>query len=181
LLAVGGVAYPFLVYYGIARLSPWVLIAVALALLLVRIALTRRGSVLDAWLAPLVVGGAGLAVLALLNPPAAVKAYPVMMSLAAASAFGMSLRRPPSLIERFARLREPDLPPAGVAYTRKLTMVWTVVLLANAAVAAGLGIWGSLAVWTLWNGLLAYLVMGTLFAGELVYRHFVRLRGTGAP
>jgi uncharacterized membrane protein len=125
---------------------------------------------------PLGAGAAGLAVLAVLDPPWGARAYPVVMSLAACGAFASTLFQPPSLVERIARLREPDLPPRGVRYTRHVTQVWVGFLAANAAVAAATVAWGSLAQWTLWNGLLSYLLMGALFAGEMVVRRRVRRR-----
>jgi len=103
-----------------------------------------------------------------------VKAYPVAVSLAAAAVFALSLHFPPPVIERIARLTEPDLPPKGVAYTRRVTEVWVGFLLLNASISAATAVWGSLDQWTLWNGLLSYLAMGALFAGEFVVRQRVR-------
>src|SRR2546423_11913745 len=38
--------------------------------------------------------------------------------------FRSSLFRPPTVVERLARLRNPELPAAGVRYTRQVTQVW---------------------------------------------------------
>lgn len=173
-LAVAGLAYPFLVYAGLPYLPGRALVLAGLAAVLARLLLVRRVAVLAAWTAPLAAGGACLAALAALDPPWSVRAYPVVMNLAACGAFAMTLRHPPSLVERIARLREPDLPPRGVRYTRQVTRIWAGFLAGNAAVAAGLAIWGTLAQWMLWNGLLAYLLMGALFAGEVLVRRRVR-------
>ena len=109
-----------------------------------------------------------------LNARLAVQAYPVVVSLSVAAIFGFSLLFPPTLVERIARLTEHDLPPSGVIYTRKVTAIWTVFLIANAGVSAVTALWGTLAQWTLWNGLLSYLLMGTLFIGEWLVRKRVR-------
>jgi uncharacterized membrane protein len=101
------------------------------------------------------------------------KAYPALMSLAIALAFAWSLYYPPSLIERFARLRRGVLPPEAISYCRKVTVVWVLWLLMNAAISAGLAIWGSIAAWTLWTGLLSYLAMGLLFVSELAVRYLI--------
>ena len=45
-----------------------------------------------------------------------------------------------------------------------------------ALVAAGLALWAPLAWWTLYNGLIAYLLMGLLFAAEWLVRQRVRGR-----
>jgi uncharacterized membrane protein len=95
------------------------------------------------------------------------------MSIAIAAVFAMSLAHPPSLIERYARLRHPELPPEGRSYCRAVTMVWTAWLSVNALVALLLAVFGSDAAWALWTGVIAYLVMGFLFAGEFVLRRMV--------
>ena len=173
-LVAAGVAYPFLVYAGLPYLPGRVLVLAGLATVLARLLLVRRVPVLAAWTAPLAAGLGCLAALAVLDPPWSALAYPVVMNLAACGAFAVTLLHPPSLVERIARLHEPALPPRGVRYTRRVTQVWAGFLAGNAAVAAGLAIWGTLAQWTLWNGLLSYLLMGALFAGEWLVRRRVR-------
>jgi uncharacterized membrane protein len=108
------------------------------------------------------------------SPLMAARAYPVAINLAMAAVFAASLRYPPTVVERIARLSEPDLPPEGVVYTRQVTGVWVGFLLVNAAISLWTAIWGSLDQWALWNGLLSYLAMGALFAGEYLVRRVVR-------
>jgi uncharacterized membrane protein len=52
--------------------------------------------------------------------------YPVFISLLFFTVFAFSLIYPPSVIELLARFEDPELPPRGVAYTRKVTQVWCV-------------------------------------------------------
>jgi hypothetical protein len=40
---------------------------------------------------------------------------------------------------------------------------------------------GDLAIWTLYTGIVSYLLLGTLFACEYVYRHWRFRRYVGAP
>ena len=49
-------------------------------------------------------------------------------------------------------------------------MVWTAWLSLNALVALVLAVFGSDAAWALWTGVIAYLIMGVLFAGEFALR-----------
>ncbi|MFY0034569.1 Clp protease, partial [Acinetobacter baumannii] len=76
------------------------------------------------------------------------KLYPVGMSLGALIIFALTLIKPPSMIERFARLVEPDLPASGVQWTRQVTTQ----------------------VWVIYNGFISDVLMGILFLGEFILR-----------
>jgi uncharacterized membrane protein len=167
--------YPGIVYLCRSVAPPLAFVAVALALIGLRLA-TLRSPVGRVWRMPLVTAATIVAVLAALNTPLAVKAYPAAVSLAAASVFAATLLYPPSLIERLARLREPDLPPTGQSYCRKVTIVWTVWLSANTIIAAALALAANDEAWAIWTGFIAYLVMGALFAGEMAVRRIMRRR-----
>jgi uncharacterized membrane protein len=80
------------------------------------------------------------------------------------------------MIERFARLSEPELSPAGVRYTRHVTQVWCAFFVVNGAIAAYTAAFASREAWALYNGLIAYVLMGVLFGGErLVRRRLMRI------
>ncbi|MCY1551513.1 hypothetical protein D9M68_878490 [compost metagenome] len=106
--------------------------------------------------------------------PALLRWYPVLLSAMLLGLFGLSLKFGPPLVERLARLREPQLPEVAVRYTRTVTQVWALFFLVNGLLAASLTLWAPLAWWTLYNGLIAYLLMGLLFAGEWLVRQHVR-------
>jgi uncharacterized membrane protein len=172
-LVAASLLYPGIVYLSRAVVPPLVFVAAALALIGLRVA-TLRSPADRVWRVPLLSAASIIAALAALDTPLAVKAYPAAVSLAAATVFAATLIYPPSLIERFARLREADLPPAAQSYCRKVTIVWTVWLVLNTIIAAALSLPGYDEAWALWTGLVAYLVMGALFAGEIVVRRIVR-------
>jgi uncharacterized membrane protein len=174
--AVGGLAYPALVYVSLPRVSPILLAGVGLALIAIRLWGMRGSRAAVAWVPALLLAAAVLGALALAAPALAVKAYPTLLSLAATGVFGASLIWPPSLVERMARIREPALSPAGQAYTRRVTQVWTVFLSGNTLVSAATALWGTAEQWMLWNGLIFYLLAGALFVGELAIRQYVRER-----
>jgi uncharacterized membrane protein len=174
-----GVLYPALVY-GLKSVVPAQLFT-GLALLLIGLRVATLGHEATLmWRGPLIVAGMVIAVSAIIDARIAAKVYPFVLSLAAAYVFGDSLRRPPSLIERLARIGEPDMPAAGRAYCRMVTMIWTVWLLVNAAIAALLAMLASDAAWALWTGLIAYVIMGVLFAGEMLIRPRARSRAVRA-
>jgi uncharacterized membrane protein len=159
--------YPAIVYVGLGRFEPrW------MALFLLAIALTRAIASRDpVWLA----AAAGASLLALVgmlaNHSLPLKLYPVLVSAVMLIVFGLSLHHPPSAIERIARLTDPELPPAAVAYTRKVTEAWCIFFIANGSIALATAMWASDRVWALYNGLIAYVLMGAMFAGEKLLRH----------
>jgi uncharacterized membrane protein len=85
-------------------------------------------------------------------------------------AFGYSLLSGPSMIERLARLREPDLPPAAVRYTRRVTQAWCVFFVFNGAACLGTALFSPEAVWSLYTGVVSYILMGLMFGGEYLLR-----------
>ncbi|MFQ2320415.1 hypothetical protein [Aeromonas dhakensis] len=96
--------------------------------------------------------------------------YPLAVSLCLLCLFGWSLTRPMSLVERLARLQDPALPAAAIGYTRRVTQVWCGFFVINGALAA-FTIWhGDLALWSLYNGFISYLLMGCLMGAEYLVR-----------
>lgn len=164
--------YPLLVYFGLGHWQPrW------LALLLASVAIARALATKDRmWL----VAAAGAMVLAMIslwgNHVLPLKLYPVLVSAVLLAIFSTSLVRPPSAIERIARLREPGLNEAGVLYTRTVTQVWCAFFILNGCISLTTALWASEAVWALYNGLIAYVIMGILFAGEWLVRQRVKAR-----
>jgi uncharacterized membrane protein len=97
--------------------------------------------------------------------------YPALVSGVMLVVFLWSLHSPPSLIERLARLQHPDLPPEGVIYTRRVTLVcWCGFFIVNGGIALVTALWSSFEVWSLYNGLIPYILMGILLGGEYVVR-----------
>jgi uncharacterized membrane protein len=166
------VAWPFVLYGLLGRVGlPW--IAALLALLAVLRALIARSRL---WTA-VALGTVVLAGVAALGDQALpLKLYPVLVNAVLLAVFGASLLHPPTAIERLARLAEPELPPSAVRYTRRVTQVWCGFFVLNGSIAAATALWASDALWTLYNGLIAYLLIGLLFAGEWLVRRRVRAR-----
>lgn len=177
-LLLAALAYPLLIYFGLAVFEPRLLGAALLVLLLLRHGRDAARLIRDM---PLVERALPLALVALAaaiiaaNSELLLRLYPAVMSFGLLAIFARSLRHPPSLAERFARLAEPDLPPEGVRYTRQVTQVWCVFMAVNGVIALATA-FASRELWVLWNGLLSYLLMGALFAGEWLVRRHVRAR-----
>jgi len=182
LMLVVSLAYPVVVYLALGHVSPrWI------ALLLVVLALARAWVTRESfWLgaAALATLLAGASLLGDFWGP--LKLYPALVNGVMLGVFASSLWRGPSVVERLARLRETDFPPAAVAYTRRVTQVWCGFFVVNGLIAAATALWASAAVWALYNGLLSYVAMGALMGGEWLVRRRVRDRiaaaqAAGAP
>jgi len=98
--------------------------------------------------------------------------YPAIMVSIALAAFAVSLFQTP-LVERMARGMGEDLDARGIAYCRRVTQVWTVFLSANLVVTVAT-VFASREVWALYNGCIAYVLMGLLLVGEWLVRRRIR-------
>lgn len=160
------ILYPFLVGWGLSQGHLLWVSAILIALGVVR--LLSKGN-------PLLFPLTGFAILCgglslILKDHAWLKMYPVFMSVGAGIIFASTLIKPPSMIERFARLVEPDLPESGVIWTKKVTVVWCIFFVLNAAIALSTVLFAPMRVWVIYNGFISYILMGILFLGEFILR-----------
>ena len=171
LLAVS-LAYPVVVYLALGHVSPrWI------ALLLVALALARAWVTRESfWLAAAALAAVLAVASFLADRWGPLQLYPALVNAVMFGLFATSLWRGPTVVERLARLREPNFPPAAIAYTRRVTQVWCGFFVVNGLIAAGTALWASPAVWALYNGLLSYVAMGALMGGEWLVRRRVRGR-----
>ena len=165
-------SYPLAIWLLGDRVEPrW--LALSLVLLgALRLAATGQRS----WVGLALGAFALAAITGVLNVGWPLRWYPVFVNAALLGLFGVTLRHPPSMAERLARLREPELPAHAVEYTRKVTFAWCGFFIVNASIAAVTCVWGTDAQWALYNGGIAYGLMGA-FAGA---EYLVRLRAKKA-
>ena len=170
-LLLAGLLYPFAVYFGMEHFAPWQFGLLLGSLWLARALLgpRRPGS---QWMATIAIVFCLL--LAVFDSPLLLRWYPVLISAFMLGLFGLSLIVGPPIIERLARLREPQLPAKAIVYTRQVTIVWCVFFFCNGLLAAALTLWAPLSWWMLYTGLISYGLMGLLFAIEWLIRQRVR-------
>ena len=164
------VAYPILVWIGLRQGSPRRVALILLAVLIpIGIVRLRKGGA-QAALGPIVaVGALGLA--AWLDRQGWVLAVPVAINAVFLIGFSVTLRRGVQpMVERFARLQEPDLTPEQQAWCRLWTKIWCAFFLLNGSTALVLALAAPLSWWAFYNGLLAYVLIGSLFACEWILR-----------
>jgi uncharacterized membrane protein len=174
LLVILFLLYPLAVYFGLTHLgvAPVAMLLAVLGLL--RMWTTKRTAMWPLAVLALLCGGLSL----VFQTEAWLKLYPVAMNAGALFIFAATLFRPPSFIERLARLMEPDLPESGVRWTRRVTEVWCVFFILNGSIALYTALYCSMQVWALYNGLIAYVLMGILLGGEFVLRRIYRQKHT---
>ncbi|HEX3763369.1 MAG TPA: hypothetical protein VHW23_31960 [Kofleriaceae bacterium] len=105
----------------------------------------------------------------------------MVLPSATQAAFGFAFLRSLSgvpLIEHFARMVKPELSPGELAHCRRWTRIWGGYLLVLAALGLVLARWAPLAVWTVYVGVVIYVLVGVLFAIEYVIRK-IRFRDYG--
>ena len=164
------IGYPFMVYWGLQHYSAVKLLPLLVILLALRwLAGNRPGErrILLAIIATVLIVGFTW------GHQIGLKFYPALVNLGLLVLFAGSLLSPPSFVERLARLREPELSTAGVVYTRRVTLAWSIFFFINGCLAAATALWASDETWLLYNGFIAYLLIGTLAAGEWLLRQRV--------
>lgn len=178
------VLYPLIVYCG---LEFWGLSPRRLSLLLLSLAFfhflnfTRNSSKLDrlrmAVLIALVLVCAVIAFFA--DNILFVKFYPVLVNLSLLAFFGFTLWRTPSFAFRMAMLGNKNLKNSPSLksverYCNKVTLAWCVFFVVNASISTTTVFIGSDKVWSLYNGLISYILVGIFFTVEFGIRKMVQ-------
>jgi len=163
------VLYPFVVYLALGHLEPRILALILLIIYGTRYLIGRRTApMFAAWM---FFGLASFALVVLaVGSQTTLYYYPVLINIMLFVLFGYSIIFPPTVIEQIARMQEPELPQSGVVYTRKVTIVWLLFFIVNGSIALATAIHGNVALWSLYNGLIAYVLMVMLFLVEFLIR-----------
>lgn len=177
-------AYPVCVYFALRVASPRIVALGTLVLIGLRLAVLARARFVATAraLAPALVA-LGIASLVSLvwDDPRSLLLAPTLVSLGLLAAFASSFLARETTIERLALAQVGNLDADERRYCRRVTLVWCAFFAANAAVAAALALGGTREEWALYTGLVAYLLVGALFAAEYLYRHWRFRRYVGAP
>jgi len=165
--------YPLAIYFGIEYLSLGSILLLLLVVAVLRVlfsgATKAIGTMLMAMALAFVVGVSWLR-----GDTNGLLWYPILCNLILFSLFLYSLSQPQTLVERLARLTTPNLPPEGVLYTRKVTKAWCIFFLINGSLALATVLNGDIKIWTIYNGLISYVLMGTMMSGEWLLRRRVQ-------
>lgn len=108
-----------------------------------------------------------------------VKLYPVLVSLSLLAFFGVTLFHGESFAFRMASLADKSLmvsPSLNAVrrYCRKVTIAWCIFFSVNAFIALLTVFVGSDKIWSLYNGLISYILIGIIFIVEYLVRKMVQ-------
>jgi uncharacterized membrane protein len=165
------ILYPLIVFCGLTyfdvRLTAIVLLLFAgrrFIVLLFSHRSTSRIVLIQATLMATIIAGAAASGSAFV-----LRITPFAVSLTFIAMFALSLRSTP-LIERFARLQEPDLSPEKLVYCRNLTKFWIGILALNSALLLFASLCQNEALWAILVGPVSYGMLGMVFAVEYPFR-----------
>jgi uncharacterized membrane protein len=175
LSAIFTLGFPAFIFFAHDAVSPSVIALVGVALLLARLATVSRDA--EPVISYGLIGGIVLlAIAAATGDRTAMLMYPTLVNASLMALFALTLWRPPSLAERLARMRGMEVSPEGVVYTRRVTALWALFFFFNGSIAGALAIWGDIAAWAFYTGVMGYVMAGALMAAELVFRRFYKAR-----
>lgn len=174
ILATLTLCYPAAVYFGLQHFNPQQMAALLLTLAVIRF-MSLGKSPINHWAWPPLILVLALWSLSS-NSDMGLKLYPVLMNISFFIVFAWSLRVGPPIVERLARLTEPELPESAIAYTRRVTGAWCLFFIVNGAIALYTVWLQNAEIWALYNGFISYLLMGVFFAVEWLIRQKVKAR-----
>ncbi|MBR4684110.1 MAG: AMP-binding protein [Spirochaetia bacterium] len=105
--------------------------------------------------------------------------YPALVNLFFLVLFGHTLFAGPSMVYRLATLKDKSIAISPyrkkiAAYCRNVTLVWCCFFIVNGSIALMSVFGDSYRFWALYNGCIAYILMGLLFSGEYIVRKVVQ-------
>ena len=167
--------YPFLIYLGLHEFQPRVIASLLLVAAVLRLISNKYTEKKKGELEISLYAIAAAILITIFTFVTDLKfalyLYPLLVNLVFFTFFSISLFYPPTVIERIARQHRPNLPVKAVIYTRKVTQAWCVFFLINGGVSV-MSIFHSEEWWVLYNGFIAYILIGLMLAGE----YFTRTR-----
>lgn len=166
--------YPIFVFFGLRVLPPGVVGLVLAVLLMIRfgvIRLTERSTALPGFIVLFLYAAAS----ALLGSTQMLLYYPVLVNALLLVLFAGSLRSKEPLLIRIVRARGTPVGEHASRYLTRLTAIWAGFFLVNGLVS----VWTtttSMEIWTIYNGVISYLIIGVLASAEWIYRGYYKKR-----
>lgn len=172
LLFIASVAYPFIVYFSIEDNQSLLIPIVLMTILLVKLVMGGREYLRMNFM--LFFFGLVMSIMYVVRQEEVyMLLYPTIVNLALLVLFGQSLvgeRKP--IVEYMASFTTPKEKQTDFfkKYCRRVTMTWCIFFIINGSFAFYTAEFCSREVWTMYNGFIAYLLIGLLFVIEYVIR-----------
>ena len=174
LVTIFFIAYPFIVYFGLSVLPPSFFGLVLVVLLGLRFGVLlpeERRILLPILLVFLVYAVTTVFV----DSAQLLLYYPALVNFTLFLVFSSSLRSGEPLLLRFVRARGIEISDHTPRYLFWLTAIWAAFFVLNGLVS----VWTStlsLQAWTLYNGLISYILVAILGVGEWLFRRHYKKR-----
>lgn len=177
-IAILSTLYPTIIFFGLyfGKLSPRILSLALITLALFHLSSYSKQNKGNAWrglflfIATALCGSAAFT----LNSFLFLKFYPVIVNVAFLVFFTYTLHHKPSLAFRMASLDKKILKSPSKnfieSYCNKVTFAWCIFFTTNALLALVTIISQSDFAWIIYNGLIAYILMGIFFMTEITIR-----------
>ncbi len=106
--------------------------------------------------------------------------YPILVNLVFLTMFTYTLFSSPNMVFRFAVLQDKSILESPKKdsinrYCRKVTIVWITFFIINCLISLSTSIWGDIYIWTLYNGVISYILMGLIFGIEFIIRKSLKV------
>ncbi len=176
LCILGIIAYPFFIYLGIRLNLLKIILLLFAVIFILRVFTLKDSKGIKTLLSAVSAICAGIICLVafIADSQRIAMYYPVCVNAVLFFIFGGSLFSTKTIITRLALLYNKDLPEYAINYTRTVTKVWVLFFMANGAMAFITAQFCSVETWTLYNGFIAYILIGTLSGCEYLARLLVR-------
>jgi len=174
---IGIAAYPFLIYFGISFNLLHFLLPTLAVIFILRILSLKNAKGIKTVLASISALCAVIVCIAafMAQSQRIAMYYPVCVNLVLFFVFGGSLFTSKSIVTRLALIKDKELSDNAVNYTRIVTKIWVIFFMANGSMAFITAQFCSVETWTLYNGFIAYILIGILamceYIARIIFRH----------
>ncbi len=101
------------------------------------------------------------------------KFYPVLMNAGVFSVFALSLKKVPLVTQIAQRTTKDNLDEAQLTYTKLATIAWAIFMFCN-TIASLITVFLPYEIWAIYNGFIAYILIGIMMAAEYTIRKVKR-------
>ena len=169
------IIYPFGVYIGLKSFEPKYIGILLLIILLLRI-ITSRQQIYNfdpkQFLPVFFAIALSASLVLIFNKGIFLLLHPFFINISLLALFSYTLWRPPSIIERIARISKPDLAGPAITYTENVTKVWCLFFIANGMISLWTVFFSDIEIWTIYNGFISYMLIGLVFGIEYTIRQY---------